>query len=167
MSKTNQDTLSFRYSGFLQNVEIQIGPQHTATGYRVICQAKLKLPILKKNFTTWTLFSDENLGWLSHSPVCEEGAEEKKVEKQQFTTNAIDPIGFFLMIERGEWKADKVCLIIGAKEVVLDVKRTDDEIEVSRPEKSQKLILKIKNQKIESLEVPIPVLGNLRINRVL
>lgn len=166
MSKTNQDTLSFRYSGFLQNVEIQIAPQQVDAGYRVSCSARLKLPILKKNFTTWTLFSDQELDWLSHSPVCEEGAEEKKVEKKQFSLDAIDPVGFFLKIERGEWTADKVHLVIGAKEVVLNVKHSKNEIEVSRPEKNQKLIVKIKDKKIEALVVPIPVIGNLRINRI-
>lgn len=167
MSNTNQDTLLFRYSGFLQNVEIQITPQSTATGYKVSCSARLKLPILKKNFTTWTVFSDDTLEWLSHSPVCEEGAEERTVEKNKFSLDAVDPVGFFLKIERGDWTSDKVHLVIGAKEVVLDVKQGNNEIEVSRPEKNQKLIIKIKNKKIDALEVPVPVIGNLCIKRVL
>lgn len=163
---TSQDSLTFRYSGFLQNVDIQIQGHEVADGYKVTCLAKLKLPILKKNFITWTLFSDKKIQWVQHSPVSEDTAQERLVKKEQFSPHATDPIGLFLKINRGEWTDKKVHLVIGAKEVVLDVLFEKDMIVIARPEKNQKLNIKMGPSGIQALEVPLPVIGNIRIPRV-
>lgn len=161
------DSLKFVYKGFLQSVEIQIFCEPQSEGiYRAFCEAKLKLPILKKNFTTWTTFSTEDHQWQEHSPVCEQGQEEKKVTKDSFSGEAEDPIGFFLKIHRREWQGDKVSLVVGAREVPLQLSREKNQITVSRAEKNQTLVIKMGHEGIEALEIPVPVLGSLRVQRV-
>lgn len=160
------DALKFQYSGFLQNVQISIQGDSVAQGHKVTCTANLKLPILKKNFITWTLFRDHNLDWVEHSPVAEAGSEERIVREENYSQHAIDPIGFFLRIDQGKWTEPQVKLVIGAKEVLLDVLQEKNTVTVARPEKNQKLIMKMGEKGIEALEVPIPVIGNLKIKRV-
>ncbi len=160
------DALRFQYSGFLQNVQIHLQGEDTSAGYKVTCTANLKLPVLKKKFLTWTLFKDSNLNWLEHSTVVEEGKPEKRVVRSNFSADAVDPIGFFLMIDRKQWSNDTVKLVIGSKEVALDVIYEKDSVTVARPEKNQKLVMRLGRRGIETLEVPVPVIGNLRIERV-
>jgi hypothetical protein len=161
-----KDHLKFRYSGFLQNVEIEIKPEESKEGYKVSCFADLKLPILKKKYTTSTLFHDPNLDWKTHQPVSEKEKQVPVVLRGAFVPEAIDPIGFFLKIHRNEWFGDKVNLVIGAKSVILEVKNIPGGLEISRPEKDQKLIVRRGEEGIEQLEVPIPVIGSLTIKRV-
>lgn len=162
-----KDSLTFIYKGFLQSVEIHIDCHKQQDGkYKASCSARLKLPILKKNYFTWTLFSEEKNNWESHSPVSEEGAGEKVVYYNQFPEGTEDPIGFFLKIHRGEWRGNQVNLAIGNKQVPLSVHQEDQQMTVSRAEKNQKLIIKLGQRGIEALEVPIPVLGALQIQRV-
>lgn len=160
------DSLRFQYSGFLQDVQIVINGEASGDSYKVTCSAKLKLPILKKNYITWTLFRDQRLGWIEHATVAEEGASPRMVKRESFSDKAIDPIGFFLKINRREVVDDKVTLVIGAKEITLDVVQSGNSVVVARPEKNQKLIMIMGTRGIERLEVPVPVIGNLKIERV-
>lgn len=193
------DSLKFIYKGFLQSVEIHISCEPQSEGfYRAFCEAKLKLPILKKNYSTWTIFSAENDQWQEHLPVCEQDSEEKTqghsretfkeqaretiketssqnskrkthektVTKDSYSQGAVDPIGFFLKLHRREWLGDTVNLVIGAREVPLQVSREENQITVSRPEKNQRLVIMMGKEGIEALEIPIPVLGSLRVQRV-
>lgn len=165
MSTPTQDNLTFRYSGFLQNVDIQFLCTTKPDGYSVACKAQLKLPIMKKNFSTETLFKDTLLDWQTHAPLTEEGAPPKSVSREQYSEKAVDPIGFFLKIHRGQWTEDSVHLVIGGKEVVLQVLREGQVVTVSRPERNQKLIIKMSASGIEALEVPVPIIGSLHIKR--
>lgn len=160
------DSLKFQYSGFLQNVNISLQGADVEGGYKVTCTAQLKLPILKKNFVTWTLFKDRNLEWLEHSPVCEENAEVRRVVRSSYSPNAVDPIGFFLKIDRKQWASNAVQLVIGSKEVGLQVVQEPKTVIVERAEKNQKLIMNMNASGIETLEVPVPVIGSLKIKRV-
>lgn len=193
------DSLKFIYKGFLQSVEIHIFCEPQSDGfYRAFCEAKLKLPILKKNYSTWTIFSTEDDQWQEHLPIREQDSEEKTQEhdqerikeqvretlkekvsqntprntqektvtKDSYSQEAVDPIGFFLKLHRREWVGDTVNLVIGAREVPLQLSREKNQIRVSRPEKNQSLVIKMGNEGIEALEIPIPVLGSLRVQRV-
>ncbi|MCB9072673.1 MAG: hypothetical protein H6623_03560 [Bdellovibrionaceae bacterium] len=162
----SQDNLRFRYSAFLQNVEIEISSKSQGDAYHVDCFADLKLPILKKQFTTQTTFADKGLRWLSHQPVAEKGQTLPHVTPDKYPEGAIDPIGFFLKLHRQEWLGDSVCLVVGGKAVMLDVKQLPDGFEVARPEKNQKLIVRTGVNGIEQLEVPLPVIGALKIKRI-
>lgn len=159
--------LVFKYSAFLQNVEIHIESQETPKGLKVLCRAQVQLPILKKKFSTWTLFENSQLNWIHHSPVCEEGLQTMTIHKDQCASDTTDPIGLFLKIHANQWYADQVKLLIGKREVVLKVERQPNTTIVSRPEKNQKLIIKTGEDGVEALEVPIPILGTLKIKRIM
>lgn len=159
--------MGYRYRALFQSVDIQFFRREHAQSFEIICEAEIKLPLLKKSFITSTEFLNDYSMWTKHSPIFEKSAENKTIQREEIQSKDIlDPVGFFMLLNEAEWTDDKVHLLIGAKTVALDVLSTSTVIEVRRPEKNQKIILKKNEQGIQKIEIPVPVIGNVVVERV-
>jgi hypothetical protein len=161
-----QKIMSFRYRALFQSLDIHFFKTMNEKSITIFCEADIKLPILKKSYRTSTEFSVDEMNWLRHSPVQEAGGEEKWVSKNQDLEQSVDPIGFFMMFDHSSWSASEVNLLIGAKVVNLAVKKIEGGHEISRPEKNQKLRVISSSRGIEKIEVPLPVIGAVAVERV-
>jgi len=159
------DELRFKYSGFLQNVDIRIY-QSASNGsrYTITADAEIKLPILKKSYTVSTEFDGDN--WIAQTPPHEKGTKGWRVERKPSHGDAKDPAQFFMDLNQGEWTEPAVKLAIGDKVVEVEVKKIKDGYEIKRHDKDQRLIIRKNAQGISALEVPLPVIGNVVIKRV-
>lgn len=158
--------MSYRYRAFLQAVDVYFFREDQERTFKIICEAEIKLPLFKKEFSTSTEFNGGYSNWIQHWPVHEKGLDSKKVQRDQFgAADVIDPIGFFMRLDEAEWPESSVHLLVGAKSVHLDVLKVNQGLEVRRREKDQKLILKKDAQGIQKIEVPIPVIGNIVVER--
>lgn len=164
MLKPGQE-LKFKYSGLFQSVIVNFKTTETAVGYTITVSADIKLPILKKTYQLSTDFSKDSLNWLSHVPVHETHQSGQRVEKTQEFASALDPITFFMKLHSGEWAEPNVQMLIGKKLVNLEVNKLADGYQVKRKDKDQQLIVRKDSQGIKTLEVPVPVLGSLKISR--
>lgn len=168
MSKlTKKELFSFEYKALFQSVRLQFFQSNLADEqFRVTCEATIKLPILKKDFVTETVFNKTIFTWIEHQPVQEKEAPPKKIQNSDTTETIMDPVGFFLSLHEGLWQQPQVCLQVGAKQVVLRVEKDDDAYTIHHDEKNKKLILKYDKTGITSVEIPLPVLGNVALRRV-
>ncbi len=159
--------MRYRYRALLQSVDIVFFRKDLSRSFEIICEAELKLPLLKKTFTTSTEFLDSYSDWVQHSPVLEKGAEKKIIRREQIESqDAIDPVGFFMLLNASDWNQNSVHLLIGAKTVQLDVNPVPQGFEVRRREKEQRIIVKKDAQGIQKIEIPVPVIGNVVVERV-
>ncbi|MBY0383590.1 hypothetical protein K2X05_00395 [bacterium] len=162
-----QEIMSFRYRALFQALDIRFLRTQLADGnFSIRCEAQIKLPILKKNYQVSTDFLNEYLNWQKHRPVSEVGAEIKIIEKNSENNHAIDPVGFFMHLDQAEWTSPDVNLLIGNKQVVLSVTKTDVGYLVQRKDKDQKLIVCKNKNGIEKIEIPVPVIGAVFLERI-
>lgn len=160
--------MSFRYRALFQALDIKfLRTQHSDESFSVHCEAEIKLPILKKNYQVSTDFLNEYLNWQKHRPISEVGAEVRTVEKNFENNQALDPVGFFMILDQSEWHSPEVHLLIGNKQVVLNVTKTKEGYLVQRKDKDQKLIVCKNKNGIEKIEIPVPVIGSVTLQRVL
>ena len=159
------EELRFKYSGLFQNVDIRMYKSaESSAGYTLTADADIKLPILKKVYTTSTEF--EGGVWRAQMPLHEKGSRGWRVERKESHGNAYDPVSFFLEIHNQGWNEPTVFLAIGDKVIELDVIALNSGYEIKRRDKEQRLIVKKNEHGICALEIPIPVLGNIVIKRV-
>lgn len=160
------ESLNFRYSAFFQSVDIKLFCEDSGDGPEITCQADVKIPVLKKNYLTSTVYDEGSCQWREHSPVREESAAKQRVVNSPEFREAMDPITFFLTLHSKGWTLNFVKLLIGSKIVVLDVTDLGDGYEVRRQDKDQRLIVRRDAEGIRAIEIPIPVLGSITIKRV-
>ena len=161
-----QEIMSFRYRALFQSLDIRFFNTSSAGSFTTRCEAEIKLPILKKSFQTSSEFAKDYSEWLRHAPVCETSANEIWLSKNKDNEQAQDPIGFFMMFDQQEWTKPDVHLLIGAKVVKLTVEKIDNVYEISRPERNQKLRVVTSSRGIEKLEIPLPIIGTVSVDRV-
>lgn len=162
--KTEQ-ILAFRYKGLFQLLEIRFFKTTSENTQKIHCDANIQLPLLKKQYQVSTVFLQTYKEWKTHSPVCEKGASANEILRQAMHGESLDPIGFFMTLHREEWLSDSVDLLIGQKIVRLDVKKTSAGYEISRKDKNQKLIVVKGNDGIKKIEIPLPVIGTVTVDR--
>ncbi len=165
--------LTFRYRGLFQFAEIRFHKIKLEQGYKIICEAEVKLPILKKSYSMSTDYRDDLLLWSEHTPAHENGTLGKSVAREQIYTKesnieVLDPIGFFLLLDEDAWTQNNVNLLIGPKIITLDLahENRSETLEIRRREKDQKLIVHRNEGRISKIEIPVPVLGSLSLERV-
>ncbi len=157
--------LRFKYSALFQNVEIRLFATDMGGDKKIItADADIKLPILKKSYTTITEINSS--GWVAQTPLHEKGTKGWRVERKQSHGDALDPISFFLHLDQFDWTQETVRMAIGDKVVELSVSKLVNGYQIQRQDKEQKLIVKKDHTGITSLEIPVPVIGNLIIKRV-
>lgn len=170
-----QEFLAFRYRGLFQSVDIRFFKKDLAQGCKVVCEAEVKLPILKKSYRLDTDYADDFSVWVLHTPAHEKGTTmpsvlREQVYNQEFLLEVLEPIGFFLLLDKGLWSKNSVNLLVGKKIVTLDVLVLEDgknqRLEVKRREKDQKLLVHFNADGISKIEVPVPVIGSLSLDRV-
>ncbi len=164
--RARQEIMTFRYRALFQSLDVKFFKTQKEKSFLIECEADIKLPVLKKSYVVATEFSNSSQDWIRHAPVREKGAQEKWVEKDSNNSSAIDPVGFFMMFEENAWTGTQVSLLIGAKVVDLAVYKVDNGFEISRPEKNQKLRVITSPQGIKKIEVPLPVIGAVGVERV-
>jgi hypothetical protein len=163
----SQEIMSFRYRALFQALDIRFLRTTLLDGnFSIHCEAEIKLPILKKNYQVSTDFLNEYLNWQKHRPISEIGAETKTIEKNSENHQALDPVGFFMHLDQQDWAHPEVTLLIGNRQVVLNVTKTNMGYVVQRKDKEQKLIVCKNKSGIEKIEIPIPVIGSVSLERV-
>lgn len=163
---SQQEIMIFRYRALFQSLDIRLFNSSSADSFTTHCEAEIKLPILKKTYRTASEFANNYSEWLRHAPVREKAAEERWVSKNKDNEQALDPIGFFMMFDQHMWSEPHVQLLIGAKVIKLTVEKISDGFEISRPEKEQKLRIVTSSRGIEKLEIPLPIIGTVSVDRV-
>lgn len=158
--------MSFRYRALFQSLDIRFFKTPTAGSFTIYCEAEIKLPMLKKSYRTASEFANDTSEWLRHAPVHEKSVEEKWLSKNKENDQANDPIGFFMMFDQQRWAEPYVHLLIGAKVIKLAVEKIENGFEISRPEKNQKLRVISGPRGIEKLEIPLPIIGTVSVDRV-
>ena len=161
-----QEIMSFRYRALFQSLDIRFFQTTAKDSFTTHCEAEIKLPILKKSYKTASEFKGTYEDWIRHAPVHEATAEEKWLSKNEDNNLAHDPIGFFMMFDQKLWEGPNVNLLIGAKVVALEVEKIKNGFEISRPSKDQKLRVITSSRGIEKLEVPLPIIGTVSVDRV-
>ena len=157
--------LSFSYRGLFQSAEIHFFKQTQNLGYKVICEADIKLPVMKKNYEVATLFQDNFFSWIEHTPVFEKNTPQNTVRRDEIQGKGLDPIGFFMQIDQVGWTEPEVHLLIGKRVVVLEVENRGSALEVRRPDKDQKLIIHKDKKGITKIEIPLPFIGSISLKR--
>ncbi len=161
-----QELMSFRYRALFQSLDIRFFKTTKQESFTIHCEAEIKLPMIKKSYKTASEFKTNFEEWLKHAPVHEMNASENWLQRNKENEHAQDPVGFFMMFNQGIWSASSVNLLIGAKVVKLAVKNIENGFEISRPEKDQKLRVITSTRGIEKLEVPLPLIGAVSVDRV-
>ncbi len=161
-----QEIMSFRYRALFQSLDIRFFSKSGVRSFTTHCEAEIKLPLLKKSYRTASEFANNYSEWLRHAPVRENAAEERWLSKNKDNEQAQDPIGFFMMFEQHIWNEPHVHLLIGAKVIKLKVEKIADGFEICRPEKDQKLRVITSSRGIEKLEIPLPIIGTVSVDRV-
>ncbi len=163
---SQQEIMSFRYRALFQSLDIRFFKTSSAGSFTTRCEAEIKLPILKKSFRTASEFANDYSEWLRHAPVHEKSTEQIWLSKNKDNEQAQDPIGFFMMFDQQMWTDPHVHLLIGAKVIKLAVVQIENGFEISRPEKNQKLRVITSSRGIEKLEIPLPIIGTVSVDRV-
>ena len=163
--------LTFRYRGLFQSAEIRFFKKNLESGHKIICEGDVRLPLLKKSYAMNTNFTDDLFSWSSHTPAFEKGATNQPIDRQEAHAEVLDPIGFFLLLDEDLWTKDSVNLLIGNKTVTLDVVSDpsgsrSNSVEIRRRGKDQKLIVHREKNRISKIEIPVPVIGSLCLERV-
>ena len=158
--------MSYRYRALFQSVDLFFFRQNLKQTFKIICEAKVQLPLLKKSFETSTEFLGDYLAWVQHWPLQEKGSEEKKILRNQISSEKVyDPVGFFMHLNESKWEEKNVQMLVGMKTVCLDVETITQGLEIRRREKEQRLILRKGEMGIEKIEVPLPIIGNVVVER--
>lgn len=161
------EEIVFSYSALFQSINIRIKHIPGEDNDVVVCEAEIKLPILKKTFITKTHFIKDTLDWVFHHPVSEKIEENKQLAKSSENEHAIDPIGFFMHLHKQTWNKDHVDMLIGQKIVRFVVSKNAQGYEIKRMDKDQYLFVNISDQHgAKSIELPLPMLGNILVKRI-
>ncbi len=163
---SKQEVMWFSYKAFLQSLDIRFFKTQKKDTYILSCEAEVKLPILKKSYITATEYKNESLEWVSHAPLYEQHADPRWVNKNEDNEAAWDPIGFFMSFEKSLPIKESVTLLVGTKIVNLDIQNIKGGYEVSRAEKKQSLRLIVSDKRIKKIEIPLPIIGNVSVERV-
>jgi hypothetical protein len=164
--KRRQEIMRFRYSAVFQSVEIRFYQEQFEENISVYCEADVKLPLINKSYLVSTTFLNSYDNWLVHNPVREISTPQKSIEKNENNCQAMDPVGLFILLEKEDFAKKEVDLLVGARVLRFNVNVAGNKVVVQRQDKEQKLVLHKSQGRIEKIEVPVPVLGNLSIKRV-
>ncbi len=163
---SQQEIMSFRYRALFQSLDIRFFKTFSAELCTIHCEADITLPIIKKSYRTASEFANHSSEWMRHAPVHEKTVEEKWLSRNKDNEQAHDPIGFFMLFDQQTWTEPYVDLLIGAKVIKLAVEKIENGFEMSRPEKNQKLRVITSPRGIEKLEIPLPIIGTVSVDRV-
>lgn len=132
------------------------------------CEAHIKLPILKQSAFFSTEYSREKDQWLVHAPMHTSPDSAKPQENNSAATEGtIDPISLFLAIDEGRWESENAKVFLGGeKSFNLKISRQGSEYVIERPSKNQTLYVGVDSAGVSYFKVKVPVLGDIKINRV-